>query len=132
MPPDRFTDDFLQPFRAVADPPADAAVDGVLDELGVESALKIRLVHASVRRFIPPADWDAAGLGEPVNQEDMAMTLMAHDPLLPRSGTGADAGRPRGFRLRVPFARSGCSPLSCGPGSASPNAWKTGTRAWTA
>jgi hypothetical protein len=46
---------------------------------GVRSAQKVRLMHAAVRHLIthdPAAPWDPAVLGVPINQEDMAGTLM--------------------------------------------------------
>jgi hypothetical protein len=44
---------------------------------GIRTAQKVRLMHASIRYFIRQAgDWDAQVLGEPINQEDMAGTLM--------------------------------------------------------
>ena len=42
----------------------------------IESALKVRLIHAAIRQFIPAEHWDAEVLGQPINQEDMAITLM--------------------------------------------------------
>jgi len=46
---------------------------------GVRAAQKVRLMHAAVRHLIrhdPSAPWDSALLGVPVNQEDLAGTLM--------------------------------------------------------
>ena len=43
---------------------------------GIQSIQKVRLIHAAIRRFMPGGDWDAATLGQPINQEDMAVTLM--------------------------------------------------------
>ena len=46
---------------------------------GVRSAQKVRLMHAAVRHLIthdPTAPWDTAVMGVPINQEDMAGTLM--------------------------------------------------------
>jgi hypothetical protein len=46
---------------------------------GVRAAQKVRLMHAAVRHLIrndPSAPWDAALLGMPINQEDLAGTLM--------------------------------------------------------
>jgi hypothetical protein len=37
---------------------------------------KVRLIHAAIRHFIKQAGWDQEEFGEPVNQEDMALTLM--------------------------------------------------------
>ena len=42
---------------------------------GIQAIQKVRLIHASIRRFLPKADWDPAW-GTPINQEDMAVTLM--------------------------------------------------------
>ena len=43
---------------------------------GIRIIQKVRLIHAAIRHFIGQNDWDAATLGVPVNQEDMALTLM--------------------------------------------------------
>jgi hypothetical protein len=43
---------------------------------GIQAIQKVRLIHASIRRFIPQEDWDEAAFGKPINQEDMAVTLM--------------------------------------------------------
>lgn len=43
---------------------------------GIRHIQKVRLVHASVRHFLLETDWDQADLGRPINQEDMALTLM--------------------------------------------------------
>ena len=46
---------------------------------GVRTAQKVRLMHAAVRHLIrhdPSTPWDSAVLGVPINQEDMAGTLM--------------------------------------------------------
>jgi hypothetical protein len=42
---------------------------------GIVTAQKVRLTHAYVRHLLYQQGWDAASLGEPINQEDMAMTL---------------------------------------------------------
>lgn len=44
--------------------------------VGIDSALRVRLIHAAIRSFIPPERWDASKLGKPINQADMATTLM--------------------------------------------------------
>ncbi len=44
--------------------------------LGVQSIQKVRLIHAAIRHFISAAHWDTARLGVPINQEDLAVTLM--------------------------------------------------------
>jgi hypothetical protein len=49
---------------------------------GIRAVQKIRLIHASVRNFIPKRHWDAVTLGKPINQEDLALTLMSFSVLL--------------------------------------------------
>jgi hypothetical protein len=47
--------------------------------IGVLSAEKTRLMHAAIRHLIvhrPEAQWDTAAWGVPINQEDLAATLM--------------------------------------------------------
>ncbi len=44
--------------------------------LAIDTTLKIRLIHAAIRQFIPEEHWNAATWGQPINQEDMAITLM--------------------------------------------------------
>lgn len=43
---------------------------------GIQAIQKVRLIHASVRHFMPPDQWDTEQLGVPINQEDLAQTLM--------------------------------------------------------
>jgi hypothetical protein len=46
---------------------------------GIRAAQKVRLMHAAVRHLIqndPTAPWNTAELGVPINQEDLAGTLM--------------------------------------------------------
>ena len=46
---------------------------------GVRTSQKVRLMHAAIRYLIrhdPKAPWDAHELGQPINQEDLAGTLM--------------------------------------------------------
>ena len=43
---------------------------------GIQSIQKVRLIHAAIRQFLIAEGWDEQGLGLPINQEDMAMTLM--------------------------------------------------------
>lgn len=43
---------------------------------GIKTTQKIRLIHASIRHFIQQNQWDESALGKPINQEDMAITLM--------------------------------------------------------
>lgn len=53
---------------------------------GIITVKKVRLIHASIRFYlknphINPKGWDVSELGEPINQEEMAGTLMAFAPL---------------------------------------------------
>jgi ER-bound oxygenase mpaB/B'/Rubber oxygenase, catalytic domain len=50
--------------------------------LGIRSAQKVRLIHASIRYYLKKQPWDVSLLGEPVNQEDLAGTLMSFAPLV--------------------------------------------------
>ena len=43
---------------------------------GIEASIKVRLIHAAIRSFIPAEKWDEQVLGKPINQEDLAITLM--------------------------------------------------------
>ena len=45
-------------------------------KIAIEACLKVRLIHASIRHFIPTDQWNEAMWGKPVNQEDLAATLM--------------------------------------------------------
>lgn len=49
---------------------------------GIRTSNKIRLIHASIRRFIPESAWNQAEWGKPINQEDMAGTLMSFSSLM--------------------------------------------------
>ncbi len=54
---------------------------------GIITVQKVRLIHASIRHFLKsqkynPIGWDAQKLGEPINQEDLAGTLMSFSPLI--------------------------------------------------
>lgn len=52
---------------------------------GVRSAQKIRLLHATMRYHVSrQSDWDAASWGLPINQEDLAGTLMSFSVVVPR------------------------------------------------
>jgi hypothetical protein len=44
--------------------------------IGIQSVLKVRLIHAAIRHFAGMRAWDQDTLGLPINQEDMALTLM--------------------------------------------------------
>jgi len=50
--------------------------------LGIRSAQKVRLIHAAVRHYIHKGNWETEKYGEPINQEDMAGTLMSFAPLV--------------------------------------------------
>ncbi len=50
--------------------------------IGIRAAQKIRLIHASVRNFIPEEHWQTKEWGKPINQEDLALTLMSFSVLL--------------------------------------------------
>jgi hypothetical protein len=43
---------------------------------GIRAIQKIRLIHASVRHFVSGAHWDKEENGVPINQEDLALTLL--------------------------------------------------------
>ncbi len=43
---------------------------------GIQSIQKVRLIHAAIRYFIGREGWEETRLGKPINQEDMAVTLM--------------------------------------------------------
>ncbi|MFD2573184.1 oxygenase MpaB family protein [Spirosoma soli] len=49
---------------------------------GIRTTQKVRLIHATIRYFIRKYGWDSALYGEPINQEDMAGTLMAFSALV--------------------------------------------------
>ncbi|UII19478.1 oxygenase MpaB family protein [Fulvivirga ligni] len=54
---------------------------------GIITIQKVRLIHASIRYFIQherynPKGWNADTLGKPINQEDLAGTLMSFGPLV--------------------------------------------------
>ena len=49
---------------------------------GIRAAQKVRLIHAVIRFYIKKAGWDVEKFGEPINQEDMAGTLMSFSALV--------------------------------------------------
>jgi len=54
---------------------------------GIITLQKVRLIHASIRYFLKhkkcnPKGWDTATYGEPINQEDLAGTLMSFAPII--------------------------------------------------
>lgn len=51
--------------------------DGLKENgVGVFSAAKVRTLHAFIRHFLKNEDWDSENLGEPINQEDLAGTML--------------------------------------------------------
>lgn len=53
------------------------------DGQGIQTALKVRLIHASIRHYLKTqTDWDVEKYGEPINQEDMAGTLMSFSAMI--------------------------------------------------
>jgi hypothetical protein len=63
---------------------------------GIRTAQKVRLLHAGVRRLIltdPERTWDIEELGVPINQEDLAGTLMVFTHII------ADGLEKLGIRL---------------------------------
>lgn len=54
---------------------------------GIVTIQKVRLIHASIRHFLKsrkynPNGWNTEILGEPINQEDLAGTLMSFSPII--------------------------------------------------
>ena len=54
---------------------------------GIVTLQKVRLIHASIRHFLKAGQyhdtsWDVAKFGEPINQEDLAGTLMSFGPVI--------------------------------------------------
>lgn len=54
---------------------------------GIVTTQKVRLIHATIRYYLKhpkynPHGWDTATLGEPINQEDLAGTLMSFSPVI--------------------------------------------------
>lgn len=53
---------------------------------GIVTIQKVRLIHASIRYYLkhtPKGDaWDSVRFGEPINQEDLAGTLMSFGPVI--------------------------------------------------
>ena len=47
------------------------------DGFGVRSTVKVRTLHAFIRYYLECKNWDAAELGEPINQEDYAGTMLS-------------------------------------------------------
>ncbi len=54
---------------------------------GLVTMQKVRLIHASIRHYLKSPDsnpngWNVDSLGEPINQEDLAGTLMSFAPII--------------------------------------------------
>jgi hypothetical protein len=49
---------------------------------GLVAAQKVRLIHAVIRHYLRQQDWDSDRYDEPINQEDMAGTLMSFSALI--------------------------------------------------
>ncbi len=59
------------------------SVDGFEPEgKGLVTAKKVRLIHAAIRYYIRKGEWDSKVSGEPINQEDLAGTLMSFSSLM--------------------------------------------------
>lgn len=52
------------------------------DGRGIEAAQKLRLIHAVIRYYIHQNNWDTESYDKPINQEDMAGTLMSFSSLI--------------------------------------------------
>lgn len=54
------------------------------DGKGIVTIQKVRLIHASIRYYLKhsKAGWDESTYGEPINQEDLAGTLMSFGPVI--------------------------------------------------
>lgn len=54
------------------------APGGLIDGgIGVTSAKKVRLIHAAIRHYLEGDSWDSETYGAPINQEDLAGTMLA-------------------------------------------------------
>jgi hypothetical protein len=49
---------------------------------GLVAAQKVRLIHAVIRYYLRKQNWNSAQYDEPINQEDMAGTLMSFSALI--------------------------------------------------
>ncbi|OUS26160.1 hypothetical protein A9Q99_19475 [Gammaproteobacteria bacterium 45_16_T64] len=60
--------------------------DGVRPgSVGHRTCMEVRLLHSAVRQFLWKSDkWDSTVLDEPINQEDMAATVLGFDFMLTR------------------------------------------------
>jgi hypothetical protein len=53
-----------------------------VDGKGIVAAQKVRLIHAVIRFYIKKHAWDESKFDQPINQEDMAGTLMSFSALV--------------------------------------------------
>lgn len=51
---------------------------------GHRTIMEVRLLHAMVRKYLKQRDWDTSLYDEPINQEDMAFTIIEFDYLAVR------------------------------------------------
>lgn len=49
---------------------------------GLRAVQKVRLIHAVIRHYLKKKNWDNSKFDEPINQEDMAGTLMSFSALI--------------------------------------------------
>lgn len=49
---------------------------------GLRAAQKVRLIHAIIRYYLKQKNWDSSTFNEPINQQDMAGTLMSFSALV--------------------------------------------------
>jgi hypothetical protein len=49
---------------------------------GLHATQKVRLIHAIIRYYLRQKNWDSAAFNEPINQQDMAGTLMSFSALV--------------------------------------------------
>lgn len=49
---------------------------------GLRAVQKVRLIHAIIRYYLKHKNWDASQFDEPINQEDLAGTLMSFSALI--------------------------------------------------
>ena len=70
--------------QMVVDVMSDGGLEGA-DARGTQTARRVRQLHAAVRQLLlkhPGKEWDSAELGVPINQEDMAGTLLTFSWLI--------------------------------------------------
>lgn len=50
--------------------------------IGIQAIQKVRLIHASIRFFVGRQGWDKTENGVPINQEDLALTLLTFSSVI--------------------------------------------------